>query len=453
MSVARNIADLINTDGDVGIGTDTPAHTLDVQSSIAVPLRLRSTSTAGTGLYLDNDRTGSKTFGILSGNVGAGYFNIKDEDAGVNRLVIDPSGNVGIGTTSPTAKLDVGDNNIAGVNAINGSQIGGYRNLIINGGFDIWQRGTTVNTTDYSADRWMQWMTNSGVSNRNVNCTKQTGGPIGRNSSYIQYAPQVVDTGMEKFAWGQKIEKVNLDHIESGQSLTLSFWIKKEQDLPTDNNMDIQILYPNSTDNWGTGYLFRNDANIDQTLASISFNSLSTSWTKYSYTFVPGNTALDRGLAVYWHVGDTNFNLNNTNPLISFTGVQLEVGTTATPFEHKSYGAELSLCQRYYETGVIFGQYKSSDDTGGWAHYKVTKRVNPSIQIFPPDNSQANYAYYYSTSGADRGNRVVNEINPATWFAGQTDYTAGLYAIMGGFTPASENDATWVGNYRVDAEL
>ena len=443
----------IDTSGNVGIGTSNPAHTLEINGTTAVPLKLKTTSTAGTGLYLANDRAGSKTFGILSGNVGAGYFNIKDETSAENRFVIDPSGNIGIGTTTPTAKLDVANNNIAGVSSINGGQLGGRRNLIINGGFDVWQRGTTVNTTDYSADRWMQWMTNSGVSNRNVNCTKQTGGPIGRNSSYIRFAPQVVDTGMEKFSWGQKIEKVNLDHIESGQSLTLSFWIKKEQNLPTDNNMAVQILYPNSVDGWSSGYLFRNDENIDQTLANISFNSLSTSWTRYSYTFVPSDTALDRGLAVYWHVGDTDFNLNNTNPLISFTGVQLEVGTTATPFEHRSYNEELAACQRYYETGVIFGQYKSSDDTGGWAHYKVTKRINPSIQIFPPDFSQANYAYYYSTAAADRGNRNVNEINPTAWFAGQTDYTAGLYAIMGGFTPSSINDATWVGNYRVDAEL
>ena len=232
----------------------------------------------------------------------------------------------------------------------------GRRNLIINGGFDVWQRGTTINSTDYSADRWMQWMTNSGVSNRNVNCTQQTGGPTGRNSSYIRYAPQVVDTGMEKFAWGQKIEKSSLDHIESGQFLTLSFWIKKEQNLPVDNNMDIQILYPDSTNTWSSGYLFRNDENIDQTLDSISFNSLSTEWTKYSYTFVPGDTALDRGLAVYWHVGDTNFNLNNTNALISFTGVQLEVGKIATPFEYRSYSEEFALCQRYYQRFDADGQ-------------------------------------------------------------------------------------------------
>ena len=286
----------------------------------------------------------------------------------------------------------------------------GRRNLIINGGFDVWQRGTTLNTTMYSADRWMQWMTNSGVSNRNVNCTKQTGGPIGRNSSYIRYAPTEVDTGMEKFAWGQKIEKNNLDYIESGQSLTLSFWIKREQSLPTDNDMDIQILYPNSTDSWGSNYLFRDDVNIDQTLDSISFNSLSTEWTKYSYTFVPGNTALDRGLAVYWHVGDTNFNLNNTNALISFTGVQLEVGKVATPFEHRSYGEELALCQRYYHR--IDGTHITGNASGDrgiyhahlwqttnvyWIHHFATPmRTGPSFLL---STSAGSLGSWYSAGG------------------------------------------------------
>jgi hypothetical protein len=93
--------------GNVGIGTNSPTHALHVEATTAVPFKIKSTSTSGTGLYLDNDRSGSKTFGILSGNVAAGYFNIKDEDAGVNRFVISSSGDVGIGTTSPAHKLDV----------------------------------------------------------------------------------------------------------------------------------------------------------------------------------------------------------------------------------------------------------------------------------------------------------------------------------------------------------
>jgi len=315
----------------------------------------------------------------------------------------------------------------------------GRRNMIINGGFDVWQRGNTVNTTLYSADRWMQWMTNSGVSNRNVNCTKQTGGPIGRNSSYIRYAPQVVDTGMEKFSWGQKIEKVNLDHIESGQQLTLSFWIKREQSLPTDNNMDIQILYPDSTDGWSGIYLFRNDENIDQTLDSISFNSLSTEWTKYSYTFVPSNTVLDRGLAVYWHVGDTNFNLNNTNALISFTGVQLEVGKVATPFEQRSYGEELALCQRYLysltnnSTGYVcpFWQYNNTATINGWVKFPVTMRAEPSLVY--NTQGQTNWVVGYgSGSGLSMDTFTLNEqtLDSAVLYNSQTNFGIGTAGGM-----------------------
>lgn len=297
----------------------------------------------------------------------------------------------------------------------------GRKNLIINGGFDIWQRGTTLNTTMYSADRWMQWMTNSGVSNRNVNCTKQTGGPIGKNSSYIRYAPQVVDTGMEKFAWGQKIEKINLDHIESGQQLTLSFWIKREQSLPVNNNMDIQILYPNSADNWSAGYLFRNDENIDQTLDSISFNSLSAEWTKYSYTFIPRDTALDRGLAVYWHVGDTNFSLNNTDPLISFTGVQLEIGNVATPFEHRSYGEELAHCQRYYER---------IEGTQAW-----DQAVGFGDKIYVPIK--------FHTQKRDKSDVTVNysNANPGTWglFYGTATTSASVGNLITGWGTATSD--------------
>ncbi|MDC0292439.1 hypothetical protein OAL29_00885 [Candidatus Binatia bacterium] len=276
----------------------------------------------------------------------------------------------------------------------------GRKNLLLNSGMRVWQRGTPVNTTMYCADRWMIWSTNSGVSNRNVNVTQQTGGPIGHNSNYLTAAFQVVDTGIEKLAWGQKIESHNLRHIKSGQRVTLSFWIKKEQDLPTDNNMDIQILYPNSTDSWGSGYLFRNDYNIDSTVGTIKFNSLSTDWQKYTYTFTVGDTALTRGIAVYWHIGDNNFNLGNTDAIFSFTGAQLEVGNQATDLEQESYASELAACQRYFERWQDYSP-QSQDSSGststevllglglaltssrvlGRLNWMTPKRVPPTVSL------------------------------------------------------------------------
>ena len=87
----------IKSDGDVGIGVTDPLFKLDIFDSVSpVVLQIKSTSSSGAGFYIDNDRTGSKKFGLLVGNVAAGAFSIKDEDAGLNRLVIDSSGYVNI---------------------------------------------------------------------------------------------------------------------------------------------------------------------------------------------------------------------------------------------------------------------------------------------------------------------------------------------------------------------
>ena len=77
--------------GRVGIGTTSPGHPLHINSSDTIHLKLSGTATSGTGIYIDNDRTGSKLFGILVGNIAAGAFSIKDEDAGATRFVINYS--------------------------------------------------------------------------------------------------------------------------------------------------------------------------------------------------------------------------------------------------------------------------------------------------------------------------------------------------------------------------
>jgi len=438
---------------------DNEALTIDQSGNVTFSANVDMSAGTVTGIDTSNGDTAFS----WGDHAQAGYLTTETYTGTLSNVVEDTSpqlgGNLdlnssnitGTGNISITGNVTAGDVTVD--NIVPSTQLS-HRNLIINGGFDVWQRGTTVNGTSYSADRWMQWMTNAGVANRNVNCTKQTGGPIGRNSSYIRYAPQVVDTGMEKFAWGQKIEKSNLDHIESGQQLTLSFWIKREQSLPVDNNMDIQILYPDSTDNWSGGYLWRGDENIDQTLASISFNSLSTTWTKYSYTFVPSNAALDRGLAVYWHVGDTNFNLNNTNALISFTGVQLEAGSVATPFEHRSYGEELARCQRYYQIstngiggagndyGTMLSSYNSVD-AYTQIRFHVVMRAVPTITM----TSYTNVYYYSGASG-----RTI------TGLLGQNPsfYNFQMHLQGSGFTPGYVGHMDVAANqilWKADAEL
>ena len=152
--------------------------------------------------------------------------------------------------------------------------------------------------------------------------------------------------------------------------------------------------------------------------------------------------------------GADNLNIfSSTNNYWAITGVQMETGSVATPFEHRSYGDELLKCQRYYETGNWHGMYKSSDDTMGWVNYKVTKRSNPSVTSIAPGGTTTNRVYYYSTSTSDRGESVINEINKPAWVGGMTDFTNSFWGGNFGFTPASTNDATFHGIYRADAEL
>ena len=216
-----------------------------------------------------------------------------------------------------------------------------------------------------------------------------------------------------------------------------------------------------------------------------SITLAANTWKKFELTY-PGDSALviadDSGVGlrlvwgVYfatnftassatmnqWHTfSSTNISPDDTagwgttlNATFDVTGVQLEVGEKATPFEHRNFGDELARCMRYYETGVCFGMYKTSDDTFGWTQYSVQKRENPGVEINPPgSNPNTNQAYYHSTSSSDRGNRSINEINPSGQVNGQSNFKNGFIATMGGFTPASTNDAMWTGNYIADAEL
>ena len=301
------------------------------------------------------------------------------------------------------AVADVADNAITEAKIADAAVVSlksGRKNLIINGGFDVWQRGTPRVTTEYCADRWMVWSTNAGVTNRTVTATKGTGSiaGLGYKAKYTSFSFGTVDTGIEKLAWGQKIEASSLNNINVGDSLTLSYYIKKEQSMPTDNSFYTRILTPSpsGTDAWVAGYLWQNDETIAATLNTTTFNSLSTSWTKVSHTFTATATMISDGMAVYWHVGDNNMNVTSTSALVSFTGVQLELGSVATDFEHRSYGEELALCKRYYQlNGYTYAVWVDSTGIRFANPFDIEMRAAPTATL----SGLANYHEYINISG------------------------------------------------------
>jgi hypothetical protein len=212
----------------------------------------------------------------------------------------------------------------------------GRRNLLINGNFDVWQRGTSSSATTsagyQSADRW--YFNASGA----TYTTAQQSFTLGQTE--VPYNPKYflrfTVTGADDNAgvW-HKIEDARKS---SGQTVTLSFWAKYNSDSPS-STINLKFIQ-----NFGTGGSPSSQVTVIETIR------LYDVWTKYevqhTFTSLSGKT--------FGSDNNSWFGLeisNGTNETwdMDLAQVQLEVGKVATPFEHRSYGEELALCQRYFE--------------------------------------------------------------------------------------------------------
>ncbi len=237
----------------------------------------------------------------------------------------------------------------------------GRRNIIINGAMQVSQRGdyTTATTVadGYFLDRWR--------CDRNGTATIQhTSGHDIPGTPAICKAVKLVQTvtGNNYLGIRQKIENPSL---YTGRTFTYSAWIRS-------NTPDarIECYIPGTSPNLYVG----------------PSHSGNGQWEYLSFTFT-----LNTGTPTAFHADvfiDNGAYSNTTitaGEFIEVTMAQLELGTAATPFEHRSYGEELALCQRYFEVlhepkfrGVtasgLAGQRMGVD-------FKTTKRVTPSVSL------------------------------------------------------------------------
>ena len=193
----------------------------------------------------------------------------------------------------------------------------GRRNLLINGGFDVWQRGTSFTPTGanpYTADRWLVYQS----STSNVTVTKRTES-TSSSVPFINYIrlDDTIDADTSWIELNQYVE--DYSHLINN-TVTVSFWAKASYDIQD-------------------GYIYTNAGTISGAYA------ITTSWTKYQVTLdlKAGTVASDGYLRLL--LGTQT--LVAADSYIDYAQVQLELGKVATPFEHRSYGEELALCQRY----------------------------------------------------------------------------------------------------------
>jgi hypothetical protein len=284
---------------------------------------------------------------------------------GTGRLFVDASGNVGVGATSPTTTLDVnGDVKLA---SINGGPLAGFRNRIINGDMRVSQRGTSeagVTTTRYAnaPDRWEVVM-NAGT----WTMSQSTEAPAGFANSYKWDCTTAKASlaASDVILHQQKLEGQDLQGFAKGtassRQMTLSFWVRSAvtgtytcELFDSDNTRQVSATYLISSANTWEPKTITFPADTTGAFDSDNATSLGVIWWLGAGTNNTSGTLNTAWAAVTEanRVDSNQVNLaSSTANDWYITGVQLEPGTVATPFERRSYGQELALCQRYFEAG------------------------------------------------------------------------------------------------------
>jgi len=277
-----------------------------------------------------------------------------------------------------------------------------HRNLIINGDMRVAQRGTSWTNqtgTSYNVDRWVNQETGSAIFSISRENSDAPNGFKYFHRVTVTTADATTDSS-DKTCVKQVIETGSLYHLDWGtsnaKSITLSFWVRSSS-----TGTFTVALYHQA----GTSYSY-----VD----AYTINTADT-W-EYKTITIPGNTniaftdnlneaglqvrfALSGGSGVTqsigsWVLGNYFAGTGQTqltetvNSTFDLTGVQLEVGSVATPFEHRSQGEELARCQRYYfkpdhpnndlQLYAIAGT--SFNVASRWHYnYPITMRSAPSV--------------------------------------------------------------------------
>ena len=256
------------------------------------------------------------------------------------------------------------------------------RNLIINGAMQVAQRGTSSSSFDFATVDRFRFLKRAQVDNLVITQSQSTDSPDEFASSYMADVTTAESAlaADEYFYMSYKVEAQDLQHIK-GEQLTLSFHVKAYQTgtysvsiYQQDGNLLVSGTYTiNSSATWEKKTITfpansgtqpdNNNAQgfeISWILAAGSdfTSSNSTSWTSYS----DGGYAYGQGVNV----------MSSTDNYWKITGVQLEVGSVATDFEHRSFAQEIALCKRYYQQfpqnpadaygGIGMGRVRSSNN-------------------------------------------------------------------------------------------
>ena len=354
----------------------------------------------------------------------------------------------GIRSNSATSDaISLADNGTCTVNITNNLS---NRNLIINGAFQIAQRGTSATSSGIgTVDRFAQIhsATDEAPTQAQVDVASGTTPyTLGFKKAFKITNGNQTSVGNDDYIWIQtKLESQDIadsgwNYVSTSSYITLSFWVKSS--VPQDFKAYLrtrdgtQMMYPFNTgtltaDTWtkitktipgNSSLQFDNDANEGLQLnigcfwgTGLSSNSTSeNSWATWN------SAARTPDVTSTWYTtNDATFEI---------TGVQLEVGSVATDFEHRSFGQELALCQRYFYktydyatapgTATFVGaQHGRNFDPGAarssvpiYLNFPVRMRTVPTLTWYAGDGQSGKY----STGSTVGGSNLTTEKSVGT---------------------------------------
>jgi len=326
--------------------------------------------------------------------------------------------------TLPAGNKTLADTGVTDALSTRVNAAGGRKNLIINGGMQISQRGdyttaTSISGGAYYLDRWKIWL--GGVT---ATIQKTTATINGKTKDIMRVEATSTASGYIGFL--QAIEGLSLPKNED---VIVSAWVRS-------NNSYVRFR-----ENW-----------FDDADSNSPVFTADGAWQKVTWTIGGKQTPSSGNVAIGIITYDTSNIPVTTGDYIEVAEFQLELGSVATDFEHRSYGEELALCQRYYigyrGTNNAYWMFSGITDAS-YLHissggvFPTEMRVAPSVTIYSASGD--GYIDAYGRGQYGQGNAGATE-NTTLGFN-----TVSLQA--GGGSATGNAGAIMRGGYRADAEL
>ena len=350
-----------------------------------------------------------------------------------------------------------------------------FRNLIINGDMKIAQRATSA--TGIGADNGVyptvdRMIIEVGNTAGRLTMTQEDVTDLPGFTKATKLACTTADTSIaanEFLMLGHRFEGQNLQHIKKGTSsaekLTVSFYVKgnasatytcelRDQDNTRYNNIEFSV-----TTDW-TRVVLTFDGDTTGTLDNDNANSFKCNLFLHGGSDFSGGTHTNN----VWHttsnqrLSDSQSSFfDSTSRTFFVTGWQMEVGDTATDFEHLPHDVQLQRCSRYFQTlhmssnGIMTGQATASTNTHlGFQHPNGEMRTSPTVTL-PTAGNSSNTTAFLTAPGAypsTIGSHAASVVSQHLVRIDGTGYSANFVA---GYTSLFYSNGT--NTFKMDAEL